>query len=100
MARHDFRRGCLIGNLGQEVTTLPDPFRARLMSVLTAWQDRTALCLSAAQKTGEIAADHDPAALAEFFWTGWEGAVLRARLDRSALPLQAFSRQFFLLITP
>lgn len=100
MARHDFRRGCLIGNLGQEVTTLPDPFRARLISVLTAWQDRTAQCLSAAQETGDIAPDRDPVALAEFFWTGWEGAVLRARLDRSALPLQAFSRQFFLLITP
>ena len=30
MARLDYRRGCLIGNLGQEMGALPESFRARL----------------------------------------------------------------------
>ena len=34
MARHQFRRGCLVGNLGQEITALPASFRQTLENVL------------------------------------------------------------------
>ncbi|WP_122870742.1 TetR/AcrR family transcriptional regulator, partial [Pseudomonas viridiflava] len=27
MARHDYRRGCMVGNLGQEICLLPEAFR-------------------------------------------------------------------------
>jgi len=94
MARHGFRRGCLIGNLGQEMGALPEPFRAQLTAVLEDWQARTAQCLRAAQDSKEIAAHHDPAALAAFFWIGWEGAVLRAKLERNGAPLRAFAQGF------
>ncbi|WP_241012065.1 TetR family transcriptional regulator C-terminal domain-containing protein, partial [Burkholderia sp. Ac-20392] len=30
MARYAYSRGCLIGNLGQEMGALPESFRARL----------------------------------------------------------------------
>ena len=48
----------------------------------------------------EIAAHHDCSALAQFFWIGWEGAVLRAKLERSAVPLQVYAQGFFQLLTP
>lgn len=99
MARHGFRRGCLVGNLGQEMGTLPESFRAQLEGVFLDWQTRTAACLAEAQRAGEIAHHHDCAALAEFFWIGWEGAVLRAKLQRSAAPLQAYAGGFFQLLT-
>ena len=95
MARHDFRRGCLVGNLGQEMGALPEVFRNQLIGVFNDWQARTAACLRLAQVKGEISLDQDAAALAAFFWIGWEGAVLRARLERSAIPLDAFARGFF-----
>ena len=31
MARHQFKRGCLVGNLGQEVDLLPESFRQQLI---------------------------------------------------------------------
>lgn len=95
MARHDFRRGCLIGNLGQEMGALPESFRARLKETFEDWQARFSACLSEAQQAGELAADADPARLAAFFWIGWEGAVLRAKLERSARPLETFAGLFF-----
>mgnify|MGYP003333053218 FL=1 len=98
MARHQFTRGCLVGNLGQEMGSLPASFRDRLEAVFADWQARTAACLAEARQRGEIAAGHDPAALAHFFWIGWEGAVLRAKLARSAEPLQVFARGFFALL--
>ena len=96
MARHNFRRGCLIGNLGQEMGALPEDFRAALIAVLNDWQTRTARCLRAAQ----LPPGTDPDALAAMFWTGWEGAVLRAKMEGSAAPLRRFADTYFTLISP
>lgn len=99
MARFGFRRGCLIGNLGQEMGALPEDYRATLIAVLAGWQEMTAACLRAAQAAGEIDANQDPNALAALFWTGWEGAVLRAKLERDPAPLRQFSAGFLRLIS-
>lgn len=94
MAQYDFRRGCLIGNLGQEMGALPDTFRACLVGTLEDWQARLADNLREAQRVGELTPEADVVALAAYFWIGWEGAVLRAKLERSARPLQLFAAQF------
>lgn len=98
MARFDYRRGCLVGNLGQEISALPGPFRDRLTSVFADWEARTARCLEAARHAGEIAPQADCQRLAVFFWIGWEGAVLRAKLERGPAPLDQFAEGFFALI--
>lgn len=100
MARHGFRRGCLIGNLGQEMGALPESFRAALITTFADWQARTRDCLQAAADAGEIAPTADAATLAQWFWIGWEGAVLRAKLERSAQALDAFSTGFLQLLAP
>lgn len=96
MARHAYRRGCLIGNLSQELSASHDDFRERLEAVFRDWQARLAACLAAARAAGDIAADADCDRLAAFFWIGWEGAVMRARLVRNDQPLTLFAEQFFL----
>lgn len=98
MARHGFRRGCLIGNLGQEMGALPDDFRAALTAVLEGWQARTAQLLREARAQVQLGPEHDPEALAETFWIGWEGAVLRAKLELRPEPLRRFATTFFRLI--
>ncbi|MEZ5747583.1 MAG: TetR/AcrR family transcriptional regulator [Paracoccaceae bacterium] len=98
MARYDFRRGCLIGNLGQEMGVLPERFRARISAVLSDWEARTARCFRAARLAGEIPQDTDCEALAAFFWIGWEGAVLRAKLEGNADALDIFAEGFFMMI--
>lgn len=98
MARYAWRRGCLVGNLGQEVTQLPEGFREQLDAVLRDWQARLAACLRAAQREGSLAATVDCDELAAFFWIGWEGAVLRARLVQDDAPLATFIRGFLALL--
>ncbi|MDM7950543.1 TetR/AcrR family transcriptional regulator [Hydrogenophaga sp.] len=100
MARHGFRRGCLVGNLGQEMGTLPESFRVQLQMVFRDWQSRTAGCLAEAQQAGEIPPQLDCSALAQFFWIGWEGAVLRAKLERSPEALDVYAQGFFALLSP
>jgi len=90
MERHGFNRGCLVGNLGQETAMLPADFRQLLGAILLRWQGQTARCLREAQGRGELARKADCEKWAAFFWTGWEGAVLRSRLARSGDPLDNF----------
>ena len=72
--------------------------RERLAAVFRDWEARTARCLRAARAAGEIAADLDCDRIAKFFWIGWEGAVLRAKLERSPAPLDAFFEGFLALL--
>lgn len=90
MARHGYRRGCLVGNLGQEVVGLPEGYRDRLRAILADWQQRLTRCLEEARAAGELAPEADCRRLAEAFWIGWEGAVMRARLEADARPLEVF----------
>jgi TetR/AcrR family transcriptional repressor of nem operon len=94
MARHQFRRGCLVGNLGQEITALPASFRQTLEDVLLDWQVRLANCLAEAVRLGQLRQGSDCDALAAYFWIGWEGAVLRAKLVQDAQPLDTFATGF------
>ena len=98
MARHRYRRGCLVGNLGQEMGVLPESFRKRLAAVFRDWEARTSRCLRSAQEAGEIPAGIDCEGLAQFFWTGWEGAVLRAKLEQRPDALDVFAEGFFAMI--
>lgn len=99
MARYQFRRGCLIGNLGQEMAVLPEAFREQLEAVFQDWQRRLADCLQQAQQQGQLAAAIDCTQWAAFFWMGWEGAVLRAKLVANDAPLRQFAQVFFATLT-
>ncbi|ATU72610.1 transcriptional regulator [Komagataeibacter rhaeticus] len=99
MQRHGFRRGCLIGNLSQEIDTLPDSFNGQLLAIMREWEQRVATCLL------DSFAPHPTAgqkrlctALARYFWIGWEGAVLHARMTHDAAPLELFA-SFYLAQT-
>lgn len=87
MRRFAWRRGSLIGVLGQELGSLDDAFRKRLDACITEWEDVLAEAIRRAQARGDIPARAEPERLACSFWAAWEGAVLRARLARSAAPL-------------
>ncbi len=94
MARHEYRRGCLVGNLGQEVSVLPEGFRDALERTFMDWQGRLRACFEAAIQAGELPPDADCSELAAYFWIGWEGAVLRARLVKNDGPLNTFIAGF------
>lgn len=98
MTRFHFKRGCLVGNLSQEMGALPEDFRLRLQSTLSSWEKKTAVCIHLAQQRSEATNEFTAQELANYFWVGWEGAVLRAKLCQNAEPLQLFAKGFFFLV--
>ncbi|XKH59674.1 TetR/AcrR family transcriptional regulator [Halomonas sediminis] len=91
----DHARGCLIGNLGQELAGQSDVFRDTLDKVFQRWEHRLVTCLNDAQVVGEIAVDIDTHDLASFILAGWEGAILRAKTLKSVTPMQRFEDILF-----
>jgi TetR/AcrR family transcriptional repressor of nem operon len=95
LAANKCRKGCLIGNLSQEMADQSEVLRARLEEVLTKWRNRMAACIKEGQTAGEISKDIDTVDLAEFFLSGWEGAVMRAKTTKNTGPQDAFMRVMF-----
>lgn len=94
-SRNQCSKGCLIGNLGQEMADQNERFRARLDEIFDDWRTLFAGCLAEAQTAKELDSRLDAEALASFILSGWEGAILRAKVMKSPQPLQDFIEILF-----
>ncbi len=92
--KYNFTRGCLVGNMMQESPGLPQSFIKLLQNILESWQALVAACLSDALSLGEISSNINETQLAAIFWSGWEGAVMRAKLYCSTQPVCDFWSYF------
>lgn len=90
LSAHECAVGCLIGDLGQELAAQNERLRNRLDEILLSWSERFAVCIREAQQTGELPASLDPQITASFILSGWEGAVLRAKVMKSPQPAREF----------
>jgi TetR/AcrR family transcriptional repressor of nem operon len=91
----DFLRGCLIGDFSLEAAPQSEMLRERLLTIFAEWCVPFAACLAEAQAAGEIDASFAPTELADFLLSSWEGAILRMKVERSAVPLERFKTIVF-----
>jgi TetR/AcrR family transcriptional repressor of nem operon len=98
MARFEFKRGCLIGNLMQELAATHPTFREAIKEVLLGWETRMADCLEQAVAEGDLSSSLNVRPYAEFFWTGWEGALMQAKRHQTVQPLAQFVEIFFMAL--
>ncbi|MEO1392901.1 MAG: TetR family transcriptional regulator C-terminal domain-containing protein [Cyanobacteria bacterium J06634_5] len=95
MAGSGCQSGCLIGNLAQELSAQNEVFRDRLNQILTRWEACFSDCIAAAYAAGELTKAPDADAFAKFVLSGWQGAMLRAKVTRSTEPLNTFIQVLF-----
>jgi TetR/AcrR family transcriptional regulator, transcriptional repressor for nem operon len=88
-------KGSLIGNLSQELADQNERFRTRLKMIFREWKQRVATCLEEAQQKGDWISNVDPDIIADFILSGWEGAILQAKVMRSPDSLQNFINTLF-----
>ncbi|BCS55399.1 TetR/AcrR family transcriptional regulator [Geobacter sp. SVR] len=101
LAEHQCTVGCLIGDLGQELAARNERLRERLDEILFSWRERFAACIREAQHTGELPPSYDPLVIAGFVLSGWEGAVLSAKVMKSPQPVRDFIDTLFAtVLTP
>jgi len=90
MARRNYAGGCLIGNLGAEMSDQSKLVCDHLAAVFAGWTGAVETCVRHGQQEGDIRADCDAPVLAAFLINAWEGAVLRAKVDKNAVPFEEF----------
>lgn len=88
--QRSFRAGCLLGNLSTELADQSELVREKLAVSFADWSRVLEDCIRQAQHAAAID-DRIPAAtLAALLLNGWEGAVLRSKVDRNDDALQQF----------
>jgi len=88
-------RGCLLGNMSQEMGILSPAFEASLEKKWRHTRDLFARCIGEAIQLGELENDEDPAMLADFLLNGWQGALMRRKVAGSCEPLRNFIKIVF-----
>ena len=91
-ARHRYAVGCLIGNMALEVTPSSEEVRAKLAKVYREWSVALTACLRDAQARRELTPGKDPKQLAAALIDAFEGAVMRAKVERGRGPFENFQR--------
>jgi TetR/AcrR family transcriptional repressor of nem operon len=94
-ARHPYALGCLLGNFGVELSNQSPAIRERVAAALTGWAQALAAVIAEAQREGALPCDGEPNAMAAFVIDAWEGAVMRAKVERSRAPLDNFLTMVF-----
>jgi len=87
--------GCLLANFACELSNQSPLIREQVAVAFAEWSDEIAVVIGEAQRVGALSKDLPPKALAEFLINAWEGALLRARVDKDRAPLQLFLKVTF-----
>lgn len=90
LARHETSAGplaCRLGRFAAEVDDDP-ALRAVLAGAFAAWEAHLAAGVGRLQRSGQVRADADPAALASAVMAAVQGGILLARVHRDGAPLR------------
>jgi TetR/AcrR family transcriptional repressor of nem operon len=88
--RQGLERGCILGNFGTELAAQSAVISRAVRDAFDVWSSGVAMVLEEARELGEIAADVDTQALADFMIDSFEGATARAKVSGNRKPLDHF----------
>jgi TetR/AcrR family transcriptional regulator, transcriptional repressor for nem operon len=86
----EYGRGCLLGNFSAELADHSPLIRERLAALSASWTKDIEYAVGDAQADGSVSTKSNPADLAAFLLDAYEGALLRARVEKSGAPLDRF----------
>ena len=90
-----YGRGCLLGNFSAELADHSPLIRERLAALFASWTRDIEDAVRDAQAEGSTSSRTNPADVAAFLLDAYEGALLRARVEKSGAPLDRFMTMAF-----
>jgi TetR/AcrR family transcriptional regulator, transcriptional repressor for nem operon len=88
--RRDFKGGCLLGNLMGEIGDTSELAQASLREAVHRYRDKLRDGIARGQREGIFRKDMNAKDMADFLVNVWQGALLRAKIERSVRPLTQF----------
>ena len=93
--RDEFRFGCLLGNFSAELSDQSKIIRDEVRGVMDSWSNTVALVIDEALDGASLRNHLSSTELAAYIIDGWEGALLRSKVEGSRAPLDAFLKITF-----
>ncbi|MGA9320304.1 MAG: TetR family transcriptional regulator C-terminal domain-containing protein [Xanthobacteraceae bacterium] len=90
-----FARNCILGGFSAELANQSEAIRESLRKLYGRWTKDIEATIAEAQAKGEIATKTKASDLAAFLLDSYEGALLRARVERSRKPFDRFMKFAF-----
>jgi TetR/AcrR family transcriptional repressor of nem operon len=90
-----FERGCILGNFSAELANQSDVIRDGLRRLYERWTKDVEAAIAEAQEQGAVAKTLTAAELAAFLLDAYEGALLRARVERDGRAFERFMKFAF-----
>jgi TetR/AcrR family transcriptional repressor of nem operon len=90
-----FTRNCILGGFSAELANQSEAIREGLRKLYGQWTKDIEATIAEAQTKGEIANKTKAADMAAFLLDSYEGALLRARVERSRKPFDRFMKFAF-----
>lgn len=84
----DFKGGCLLGNLMGEIGDTSDICSQSLQLAVHRYHGILAIGIKRAQSEGSLRSDKSAEDMADLLLDGWQGAMLRMKIEQSLLPLR------------
>jgi TetR/AcrR family transcriptional repressor of nem operon len=94
-AESHFTRNCILGGFSAELANQSEAIRTSLRKLYGEWTKDLEATIAEAQAQGEIASKTKPSDMAAFLLDAYEGALLRARVERSRKPFDRFMKFAF-----
>jgi TetR/AcrR family transcriptional repressor of nem operon len=88
--RMNYERGCLLGNFSAELSNQSALIRKRLAALFLAWTKDIESAIQDAQTEAAISTNTKARTLAVFLLDSYQGAILRARVEKSRGAFDAF----------
>lgn len=90
-----FERGCILGNFSAELSNQSNVIRDGLRRLYEQWTRDVEATIAEAQDQGAVSNDLTAAELAAFLLDAYEGALLRARVERDGTAFDRFMKFAF-----
>ena len=95
LIKEQFKGGCQLGNLAQEMGDINEKFRKIIALGLKKMESKILGCLKDSQEAGEIPDSIDIISAAAFILNSWEGAIVRVKVEKSIKPLELLDNFIF-----
>ena len=91
--------GCFFGNMAQEMSDSSESVRENIQECMDAWVTALEQFFIAGQKEGAVSSGHCTKELANMFVDGWQGALLRMKVEKTTEPLHRFLNSFLKILS-
>ena len=98
MRECEFKGGCFVGNIAQEMSDSNEAIRLKVRQIFKRKTQLVADVLEEAQQAGDISETLNCLELAAFLFNAWEGALMRMKSSKSCEPIETFIKTWPILL--